>query len=43
VDQELISRREIEGLLFSVGDIVVLLSWIVELLGGDIDEEGTQG
>jgi hypothetical protein len=40
VDEELISRAEIEALLFNVSDIAVALKDILDLmLGGDDDEE----
>jgi hypothetical protein len=43
MDEELISRSELEGLLFNVGDLVVLMSLVVELLGGDLGEEEQEG
>jgi len=41
VDEELISRREIEGLLFDVADIAAVLGRI-ELLLQEDDDDGTE-
>jgi hypothetical protein len=41
VDEELISRREIEGLLFNVADIAAVLGRI-ELLLQEDDDDGTE-
>jgi len=42
MDEDLITRSEIEGLLFNVADIAAVLERIEDLLGED-DEEGDQG
>ena len=39
VNEELISRAEVNGLSFNVADIARSLERIEELLGGDDDEE----
>jgi hypothetical protein len=43
VDDELITRGEIEGLLFNVADIAAALRDLDEFLGGDDGEEGDEG
>jgi hypothetical protein len=40
--ETLISRREVEALLFNVSDLVALLSTVVEYLGGEDGEEGSE-
>jgi hypothetical protein len=42
VDEESISRREIEGLLFNVADIAAVLTRIEALLQED-DDDGEEG
>jgi len=42
VDEELVSRAEVEALLFNVSDIAVGIVEIVELLGGGDAEEGNE-
>ncbi|MGH2934641.1 MAG: hypothetical protein ACRDL2_09045 [Gaiellaceae bacterium] len=41
MDEELIARREIEGLLFNVADIAAVLTRIEVLLQED-DDDGTE-
>ncbi|MHB8643353.1 MAG: hypothetical protein ACYDA3_10785 [Gaiellaceae bacterium] len=43
MDDELISRSEVEALLFNVSDISATLTDIIELLRGDDEEEGNEG
>ncbi len=43
VDDELVARGEIEGLLFNVADIAATLERIETLLGDEEDEEGNAG
>jgi len=43
MDEELIWRREIEGLLFNVADIAVTLRTIEELLQDYGEQEGDEG
>jgi hypothetical protein len=43
VADELISRAEVEALLYNVSDIAVALNDILELVGGEDDDEDDQG